>query len=221
MCGRYSLTSDVEELTQRFDVPALGLDYGPRYNVAPTQKMPVITGEGTRRIEMMQWGLVPFWAKAPTIGSRLINARVETVEQKPSFRHAVRKQRCIVPADGYYEWQPTPTGKQPMRIVLPSREPFGMAGLWEEWNGENIVLRTYTILTTEPRPELAHIHDRMPLVLRREQEEYWLNGLSGSDSSEVRSFLDQLETMPGLTAYPVSTRVNSPRNDDASLIAAL
>lgn len=187
-----------------------------RYNVAPTQIMPVVVGkEGRRELRMMQWGLIPFWAKDKNIGSRLINARVETVAEKPAFKYALRQRRCIVPADGYYEWQKTGAGKQAMRIVRSDNEPFALAGLWEQWQDPAGDLTfSYTILTTAPTTSVEHIHDRMPLILNPEQEDYWLYGLGGTASGEIGSFIKNLWSPPELTSYPVSNRVNSPRNDD-------
>ena len=216
MCGRYSLVIGMEQLVKRFGIGGVEAELVPRYNVAPTQTMPVVVGqEGSRELRMMQWGLIPFWAKDKSIGSRLINARVETVAEKPAFKYALRQRRCIVPADGYYEWQKISTGKQAMRIVRPDNEPFALAGLWEQWQDPaGDLMFSYTILTTAPTTSVKHIHDRMPLILNPEQEDYWLYGLQGSDSGEVGSFIKNLLSPPELTSYPVSSRVNSPRNDD-------
>jgi putative SOS response-associated peptidase YedK len=221
MCGRYSLIIGMEQLVIRFGIGRVEAELVPRYNVAPTQIMPVVVGqEGKRELRMMQWGLVPFWAKDKTIGSRLINARVETVAEKPAFKYALRQRRCIIPADGYYEWQKTGAGKQAMRIVRPDREPFGLAGLWEQWRDPaGDPLFTYTILTTSPTAPVKHIHDRMPLVLNPEQEGYWLDGLLGTTPSEIGSFINNLWSPPELTSYPVSNLVNTPRNDDPLCIA--
>ena len=159
--------------------------------------------------------MIPFWAKDKSIGSRLINARVETVAEKPAFKYAFRQRRCLVPADGYYEWQKTGAGKQAMRIVRADNEPFALAGLWEQWQDPagDFVL-SYTILTTAPTASVKYIHSRMPLILNPEQEDYWLFGLRGTSSVEIDAFLRNLSSPPDLTSYPVSTRVNNPRNDD-------
>jgi len=221
MCGRYSLIIGMEQLVKRFGIGRVEAELVPRYNVAPTQTMPVVVGqEGGRGLRMMQWGLVPFWAKDKSMGSRLINARVETAAEKPAFKYALRQRRCIVPADGYYEWQKTSTGKQAMRIVRPNNEPFGLAGLWEQWQDPSgVLLFTFTILTTTPINPIKQIHDRMPLVLNPEQEDYWLYGLAGTASGEIGSFIKNLWSPPELTSYPVSNRVNNPRNDDPLCIA--
>src|ERR1022692_1361585 len=135
MCGRFTLTTDVKILAERFGTspPAELNSVAPRYNIAPTQAVIVVDDDGQRRMTTMRWGLIPSWAKDPAIGNRMINARAETLAEKPSFRAALKKRRCIIPADGFFEWQKLSTGKQPLHIVLKSREPFGFAGLWEHW----------------------------------------------------------------------------------------
>lgn len=209
MCGRYTLTVDIDEVSDRFGCLKVVPDYRPRYNAAPTDVMPVIVNNrGENRMEMMTWGLVPFWAKDSSIGSRLINARVETIQEKPAFKYSLKNKRCIIPADGYYEWQKNGRNKQPMRVILHSREIFGLAGLWDEWkrpDGE--YLRTFTILTAEPAPAVAQIHNRMPFILQREQEDLWLYG------SCDETFLSQFKPLDRLEAYQVSSLVNSPKND--------
>ncbi len=216
MCGRYSLIIGMEQLVKRFGIGRVENEWVPRYNVAPTQTMPVVIGQdGNRELRMMLWGLIPFWAKDRSIGNRLINARVETVAEKPAFKYALRRRRCLVPADGYYEWQKTNAGKQPMRIVRPDNAPFALAGLWEQWQDpDGELIFSYTILTTAPNVSVKHIHDRMPLILNPEQEDYWLFGLRGTTSVEIDAFLRNLSSPPELTSYPVSNRVNNPRNDD-------
>ena len=210
----------MDELAERFGCPKVDQVIKPRYNVAPSQIMPVVVEHsGQPRLQMMHWGLVPFWAKDKSIGNKLINARVETVEEKASFKYAVRGRRCIVPANGYYEWQKTNTGKQPMRIVIPSDKLFGFADLWEQWNSpDGEAFFSYTILTAPPVSSLVHIHHRMPFILRRDQEDYWLNGLRGTNTEGIRSFLNYLQPRQHFGAYPVSSRVNSPRNDDIECI---
>lgn len=220
MCGRYTLAVEMDELAERFGCPKVDQVIKPRYNVAPSQIMPVVVEHsGQPRLQMMHWGLVPFWAKDKSIGNKLINARVETVEEKASFKYAVRGRRCIVPANGYYEWQKTDAGKQPMRIVIPSDKLFGFADLWEQWNSpDGEAFFSYTILTAPPVSSLVHIHHRMPFILRRDQEDYWLNGLRGTNTEGIRSFLNYLQPRQHFGAYPVSSRVNSPRNDDIECI---
>ena len=220
MCGRYTLAVQLDEVTERFLCPKANQQMKARYNVAPTQIMPVVLERnGQRQLEMMQWGLVPFWAKDRSMGSKLINARLETLEEKASFKYAVRERRCLIPADGYYEWQKTKDGKQAVRIIMPTKQLFAFAGLWEQWSNPNgEILHSYTIVTTIPVPSLAHIHDRMPLILKRDQEDYWLHGFNGKSVAEARLFLKQLKSVNDVIAYPVSNRVNSPKNDDPQCI---
>ena len=218
MCGRYSLIADISELQARFDFQGVKSEYVPRFNVAPTQQvLTVIAQDGARTGQYMRWGLIPPWAKDARIGSRMINARAETVAEKPSFRSALRRRRCLVLADGFYEWQKVGAYKRPMRIVMKSGEPFAFAGLWESWkdpSGEAV--RSCTIITTSANDQLRPIHHRMPVILPRDLEEFWLD-------SEVQepSFLSQvLAPYPDneLDAYEVSTLVNTATNDDPAVI---
>jgi putative SOS response-associated peptidase YedK len=176
MCGRYSVAIDPEQLASFFNAALPATALAPRYNAAPAENLPVLLNTGERRIEVLRWGLIPAWANDSTIGNKLINARAETVDQKPSFRDAFRKRRCLVLANGFYEWQKTPHGKVPMHIALKSGDPFAFAGLWESWKsptGE--ILRTFTIITTTANDVVAPIHDRMPVILKRQDEALWLN----------------------------------------------
>ena len=186
MCGRYTITADARQLAFRFgaEPPAAGV--AARYNAAPTQQLPVIVNAEPTAIQLLTWGLVPAWARDKTGGTRLINARLETAAVRPSFRDAWRQRRCLVLADGFYEWQRTARGKVPMRIALKSNEPFAFAGLWEEWRGSgDSALRTFTILTTTPNDLMAPIHKRMPVILRPEQEAAWLDTESDRDWQRV------------------------------------
>jgi putative SOS response-associated peptidase YedK len=216
MCGRFTIFADPDRLAERFEasLPADGLQ--PRYNAAPTQRLPVILNEVPPAIQLLQWGLIPSWAKDPAIGSRMINARAETLAEKPSFRTAFKKRRCLVLADGFYEWQQTPSGKQPMRITLASEEPFAMAGLWESWQApDGSLLRTFTIVTGEPNELVAPIHNRMPAILLPEHEAIWLD-----NAAEPAIWQDILRPYPAerMAAYPVSRRVNFVGNDDGGLV---
>ena len=221
MCGRYSLAIDMRGLEDRFAIRDEGLSYQPRFNIAPAQEVLTVTSDGTaNRAQLMKWGLVPSWAKDPAMGQRMINARAETVAQRPAFRDALRKRRCIIPADGFYEWMNTPMGRKPMRIILKSGEPFGFAGLWEVWRAPGGgLLRSCTIITTTPNEVLKSIHDRMPVILPREAEAGWLD--EGSDDPGVLMRClgpypaDEMET------YEVSTMVNSPRYDIPEVIARI
>lgn len=221
MCGRFAFYSAREAMAAVFgvdDPPPIE----PRYNIAPTQHVPVIRAgeDGARYVAMLRWGLVPFWAKDTKIGNRLINARAETAAGKPAFRAAWSRRRCLVPADGFYEWRAGSAGKTPWFVSAAAGEPFAMAGLWEHWEPKEDSdeqaegpLETFTILTTAPTDLMARLHDRMPLVLGPERSAAWL---AGEDPvGDGRSLADPAVA---LRAWPVSRRVNSPRNEDASLV---
>jgi putative SOS response-associated peptidase YedK len=217
MCGRYSLIADIQDLARQFEFDGTGFENSPRYNVAPTQSVLTVTHRDQRQAEYMRWGLIPSWAKDVSIGSRMINARGETVAQKPSFRTALQRRRCLVLADGFYEWQKVGKGKRPMRIVLKSREPFAFAGLWETWRDpEGELIRSCTIVTTEANDLLRPIHERMPVILPRELEEFWLDG----DVTDPAVLTDVLSPYPDepMDAYQVSPLVNKATNNGADLI---
>jgi len=212
MCGRYTLTTDIRELEDRFHFIAEGLDLIPSYNTAPRQPVLTIVREDDNVGRIMKWGLIPSWAANPSVANKMINARSETVAEKPSFRAALAKRRCLIPADGFYEWQKTADGKRPMRITLASGEPFAFAGLWEIWNTpKGDTVHTCTILTTSANESLAPIHNRMPVILSREAEDIWLDH-TVQDKSLLKSLFvpyDPSETV----AYEVSTLVNSAANN--------
>ena len=223
MCGRYSILDDIDELCERFACPNPGFTMKPRYNAAPSQTLPVVikSPEGNQ-LRMMRWGLVPRWAREAKIGNRLINARIETVAEKPAFRSALRYRRCLVPADGYYEWFPAEKGKIPYRVMKKSREVFAIAGLWETWTDpQGADLETFTIITTEPVPAIAWLHNRMPLILPRHLEAVWLNGPEALNPEAIKALLYRSRPEDELEYYAVSTRVNSPSNDDSSVIEAV
>ncbi|MBN2305112.1 MAG: SOS response-associated peptidase [Anaerolineae bacterium] len=230
MCGRFVLTqTDEGTLVAAFEIDGVPVDLnlGPRYNVAPTQSVITVVQDadtGSRHLRRMRWGLIPSWAKDPTIGSRMINARGETVHEKPSFRAALKRRRCLVIADGFYEWQAQPDGpKQPVFITLQDRAPFGMAGLYEYWteqesaqySGETLV--TCTIITGPPNELIAPIHNRMPAILPREDYAAWLDP-DRTDSAEVMPLILRPYPAEAMTFWPVSRAINSPANDDPSLI---
>lgn len=225
MCGRYTLTKG-KYLAKRFDLPKAPKDVKPNYNVAPGQTMPVITESETgRQLELMKWGLVPVWAKDPNIGYKLINARSETMFDKPMWRNVIRKKRCLIPADGFYEWQKLAGGKkvqkQPFYIHPKQLDLFAFAGVWETWkDAEGMERKTYSIITTEPNKEMAKIHNRMPVILHREDEADWLSPAHNDDQKAIDALLHPYED-GGLEMYEVSQDVNSPRNNDAHLIYAL
>ena len=217
MCGRYTLATPVEKLAEQFGIDGSSVEIAPNYNVAPTQGVAaVLEDDGQRRLEVLRWGLIPSWADDPQIGSRMINARSETAPGKPSFRRAFRERRCLIPADGFYEWQRTNGAKQPYYIHMAGGEPFAFAGLWESWSkgGEGEV-RTCTILTTEANALVSEVHDRMPVILSPDAYDVWLDPASERD--ELTGLLapypeDEMET------YPVSRFVNSPQNNDPRCI---
>jgi putative SOS response-associated peptidase YedK len=208
MCGRYTLAVELDEIAERFGCPKVERVWKARYNVAPEDVMPVVINSGQgRRLELMHWGLVPYWSKERKSGYRMINARAETVAQKPAFREAFRHRRCLVPATGYYEWFKDGHQSRPFHIHVFSRSLFAFAGLWDEWGpGSAEHLLSYTILTTPPAPAIAYLHDRMPLVLARSDEEGWLNG----------GPVPTAET--ALEGYEVSALVNRAGNDLADCI---
>jgi putative SOS response-associated peptidase YedK len=223
MCGRFSLAADPSTIAQRFGVRtpiAESAASTPHFNIAPTKAVIVVGDDGTRYLTEMRWGLIPSWAKDPAIGNRMINARAETVATKPAFRVALRKHRCLVVADGFYEWQQVGRKKQPFYIALKSREPFGFAGLWETWTApDREEIKTCTIITTEANELLKPIHDRMLVILPREAEAVWLD----PQILEPERLLPLLTPYPAeeMVAYPVSTQVNNPSHDSPGCVTPL
>jgi putative SOS response-associated peptidase YedK len=216
MCGRYTLRTSVDTLTERFEIDDTPSSIAASYNVAPTQEVAtVLVEDGKRKLEMLHWGLIPSWADDPSIGNRMINARAETVAEKPSYRKAFQERRCLILADGFYEWQKTDSGKQPYYIRMEDESPFAFAGLWESWrNGREI--RSCTIITTAPNELAASIHNRMPVILHPEDYEMWLD----PDFEEREPLTSLLKPFPAeaMEAYPVSRRVNKPANNDPRVI---
>jgi putative SOS response-associated peptidase YedK len=223
MCGRYNLTLPVEALARLFNFPELP-NLAPRYNIAPTQEAPVIRRrDGERReLVLMRWGLVPSWSKAVGTSAPLINARSETVADKPSFRSAFRQRRCLVPATGYYEWRSDPSGKQPFHIALDAGGAMALAGLWERWRDparpDASPLLSFALMTTTPTPELAAIHDRMPAILAPADYAAWLDPATPAD--RLASLLGPFAGA-ALKSYPISRRVNIVRRDDPDIIVPL
>jgi putative SOS response-associated peptidase YedK len=226
MCGRYTLTVSLPELVDVFDVPPPAFHYGPRYNIAPTQDAPVVAQDSRgRRMGLLRWGLVPSWAQDLGIGSRLINARSETVAQKPAFRQAFRGRRCLIPADGFYEWKEEEgatdgkASKRPYWIHRGAGELFAFAGLWERWAPpEGDPLHTFTILTTQAAEAIRGIHPRMPLILHPSSWRPWLHPETGPE--ELQGLLKP-HVPEDLRAHPVSAIVNSPRNDGPECIESV
>ena len=221
MCGRFAFYSPHEAVTRLFGV-ASAPEVEPRYNIAPTQFIAAVreTG-GPRELAMLYWGLVPSWAKEKAIGARMINARSETLAEKPSFRSAFRRRRCLVLADGYYEWQRSGAVKQPYYIGFADGAPFGMAGLWERWSdpASGEPLESCCIVTTTPAASVAHVHDRMPVIIPADAYAEWLDPRNESTDRLARLLVPC--TRPDILARPVSRRVNDARNQGPDLIELL
>jgi putative SOS response-associated peptidase YedK len=221
MCGRYSLSSPPELIAKLFELSAMP-SYGPRFNIAPTQQVMIIRtrADGGREAAFVQWGLIPSWAKEAAIGSKMINARAESAAEKPAFREAFQHRRCLIPADGFFEWKKTGGRRQPMFVVRRDGAPMALAGLWERWRnprGEDV--ETCAIITTEANSLLRDVHDRMPVILDRDDAGRWLNPAL-QEPAELQRLLRPAEA-ESLRLYPVSRRVNTPANDDDDCIKPL
>ncbi len=228
MCGRYSLTTPEEALRRLFQYRGPARNVAARYNIAPTQEAPVVrltpaesgaASAGGPELAMLRWGLIPSWAKEAAIGSRMINARAETVAEKPAFRNAFRERRCLVPADGFYEWAHANGAKQPWRIHRADDGPLAFAGLWERWRQAGETVESFTIITTDANAALLPIHERMPVVLDPPDFAAWLD----AEDTPRDHALALLRPYAGdaLAAYKISTHVNSPRNDDKNCFTPL
>lgn len=219
MCGRYTLATPGEEIAATFGLTE-SLELEPRFNIAPTQPAPVVRVEdGARAALMCRWGLVPFWAEDPAIGSRLINARAETVADKPAYRDSFEHRRCLVVADGFYEWRRRGGRSQPFLFSRPSGAPFAMAGLWDRWQRGERRLETYTVVTTDANREVGAVHDRMPLVLSARDWPIWLDPDNPGDA-KVRTLLRPAPD-GSLAGRPVSPLVDNPANDSPRCIEAV
>lgn len=222
MCGRFTLTaSSYTQLALDFSVDVVpDVVYQPRYNIAPSQPVLAIVSHGEqRRLGHLRWGLVPSWAKDPSIGYKMINARSETVHEKPSFRQAFAHRRCLILADGFFEWDRSTSPRQPHYFFLPERKPFAFAGLWETWRASqtDAPLHTCTIITREANDAVKPIHERMPVLFEPDLAAAWLTDVS---LTELKGLL-QTSTSKGLLSYPVSTLVNSPKNESSECIQPL
>ena len=215
MCGRFTLTVDADSIQTYFPwLEGFPPMMAPRFNIAPTQPIAAVPNDGRNAIDHFVWGLIPFWAKDPSIGSKMINARAETLAEKASFKNAFKRRRCLILADGFYEWTAVPgqKAKQPYYLRLEDDSPFAFAGLWEEWNSpEGSQLRSATIITTEPNPLVAKVHNRMPVILHPDNYPLWLS-TEELPPSELQHLLTAYPAEE-MVAYPVSTMVNSPGND--------
>jgi putative SOS response-associated peptidase YedK len=216
MCGRFRLSRRKQIIEEHFDTADWQDDWSPRYNIAPTQPVPVIRQhpkEPVRQISTMGWGLVPHWAQDASVAARTINARSETAAEKPAFRDPIRFRRCLIPADGFYEWKRTGTSKQPFCFEVKKGELFAFAGLWDGWkNTEGQWIKTCSILTTTPNAVTSAVHDRMPVILDPDTYDLWLD--PGMQDAAVVSELLKPYDARFMRSYPVSTRINHVANDD-------
>jgi putative SOS response-associated peptidase YedK len=221
MCGRSSLNKTEKQLEERFQSSFYSEDLErynpiPSYNVAPSNILPVILNSDIEHFNPLRWGFIPFWAKDKNIGYKMINARIETILEKNSFKKAAHNKRCLIPGDGFYEWKKTGSSKTPYRIIKKDESLFAFAGLWSSWTSENgEKIDSFTILTQKPNSLVAEIHDRMPVILLQEQEELWL-----STDIPIEELINIIAPFPSdlMEAYPVSDRVNKVSNNDPSLI---
>ena len=217
MCGRYRLSRRKQIIEEHFDSVSGDEDWGPRYNIAPTQPIPVIRQnpkEPVRELSLVRWGLIPSWAKDASAAARMINARSETAAAKPAFRDALKSRRCLVPADGFYEWAKTAKGKQPYCFEVNDGELFAFAGIWDRWKSpDGTWIKTCSILTTVPNAVTSAVHDRMPVILDPDSYDLWLDPgmLDANTASELLKPCDARL----MRHYPVSMRINHVANDDA------
>ncbi|MCY4396657.1 MAG: SOS response-associated peptidase [Rhodospirillaceae bacterium] len=222
MCGRYSLTDPDEAIRRLFGYDGPALNWPPMYNVPPTQDVPAVvrgSGDAPRALVKARWGLIPSWAKDMKIGAKLTNARAETIAEKPSFRSAWRKRRCLIAADGFYEWQRDGAVKIPYRVTYEDGRPFAFAGLWERWDGPDGPLRSCTIVTTDANAVLAPIHHRMPVIIDPPEFGRWL-GLEDASDDDLHALLAPRD-IAGFRPYRVSDRVNKVQNNDPAILEPL
>ncbi len=218
MCGRFTLQAPLSDLAAEFDVSDPSIDFDASYNIAPSQAvLAVLNEDDANRFRLLRWGLIPHWAKDPAIGNRMINARAETITEKPSFRNPFKERRCLIVADGFYEWKREGKTKVPVYLRLKSKKPFGFAGLHERWTSpEGEEIRTCTIITTEPNELMKPIHNRMPVIIPKEDRMPWLDP-SNQDTAHLVTLLRPYPSSE-MEAYPVSKFVNSPANDSPDCV---
>ena len=222
MCGRFTLTANPADLQEAFENYTFPAKFAPRFNIAPTQPILAIPNDDRNEADFFVWGLIPMWAKDPGIGSRLINARAETLAEKPSFRGSLKHKRCLILADGFYEWKTGPSGKTktPYFIHMHDRKPFAFAGLWDSWNSpDGSHVKTCAIITTEPNELMTLIHNRMPAILHPRDYARWLD--ASPQSPEILKPLIKPYPADKMSAYPVSTLVNKPENDIPELVVPI
>lgn len=219
MCGRFALTVDPADLQETFPEYSFPAAYAPRYNIAPTQPILALPNDGSLKADLFVWGLIPSWAKDASIGSRLINARAETLGEKPAFRSAYRNRRCLIFTDGFFEWQAQPGSKSkvPHFIRLKSGKAFAFAGLWERWSApDGSEVKSATIITTSPNELMAKLHNRMPVILESDAYAQWLDP-APLPAAELNHWLTPFSAEK-MTAFPVATLVNRPENDRPEII---
>lgn len=215
MCGRFQLSVKGKQISERFNVEVFDEMYSPSFNCAPSQQLPVITNKEPEKLNYFKWGLVPFWSKDPKIGFNLINAREESILEKPSFKTAFSQRRCLIPANGFFEWKKQGKQKIPFRIFLKSEEIFAIAGIWETWkDDEDKPLHTFSILTTSPNSLMKKIHNRMPVILNKNDEQAWL---FEKDETYLKNLLQPFDASK-MDAYQVSYKLNSPANNSSEII---
>ncbi len=220
MCGRYVQFKLFPLLKQEFNLQSPEIPLRPSWNIAPTQDVPVVVNEDGNQLMLARWGLIPPWSKDLSIGSRMINARAETLAEKPSFKGPFKKHRCLIAADGFYEWRKTEGGKVPVFITMKDGRPFGFAGLYSDWTSpEGESIRTCSIVTTQPNELLAPIHDRMPAIIRRDKRDLWLD--NAVQDPEILSPLLVLYPAGQMDAWDVSKKVNAPGNNGPENIKAV
>jgi len=214
MCGRFQLSVKGKQISERFNIEVFDELYTPSYNCAPSQKLPVITNKQPDRLSYFNWGLIPFWTKNPKVGAKSINTRSETISQKPSFKEAFKKQRCLIPANGYYEWKKG-NSNTPYRIFIKDERIFTIAGIWDVWkDAENREIYTFSIITTKANSILENIHGRMPVILNPDDEKSWLQE---DDEVRLKSLLKPYSSS-FFDFYPISKAINSPKNNNPNVI---
>ena len=216
MCGRFSFSPLAKIIEDRFDVKVDPDQYSPRYNSAPSQDLAVISNANPTELSFYKWGLIPFWAKDKSIGNKMINAKAETIMEKASFKNPFKRKRCLVLTDGFYEWKKiNPKEKIPYRITMEDNSLFAMAGIWDSWKNEDgNLINSFAIITTSPNELMENIHNRMPVILEKNDEKTWLNE---TDTNILQSMLKPFPAKQ-MTAYPISKLVNSPKNDSPEIL---
>ncbi len=215
MCGRFQLSVKGKHISERFNVEVFDELYKPSYNCAPSQKLPIITNTEPNKLNYFSWGLIPFWAKDPKVGFRNINTRSETINKKPSFKQAFNKRRCLIPANGFYEWKKD-NNRTPYRIFLKNEKLFAMAGIWEIWkDAEGRQIDSFSIITTKANDAVRDIHHRMPVILKPENENSWLNDY---DEGNLLKLLTSFSSTD-MDFYSISEKVNSPKNNNPEIIS--